>query len=155
VVVADGGQISTFEEVRNDQGEVVGLNLTGRVGLFTGPLLSVGQLVPPDPPPPPLPSSSLNGYVPIYEALPINDRVIGFGRAELVYTETRFGHQLARISKITIIRNGTVVSSIVAAENASAVLTHPLNLLDAAELARLLAAHESFIDPLLAPALVR
>ena len=42
---------------------------------------------------------------------------------------------------------------IVAPENASAVLTDQLNLVDTAELANVLAAYESFRDPLLAPAL--
>ncbi|MBM3996910.1 MAG: hypothetical protein FJ303_22585 [Planctomycetes bacterium] len=87
------------------------------------------------------------GFVPIVEA--VNDangkpglpRVIGFGR-------------------VTVSKNDTILmltksASQIGPENATVVLTRPLDSLDAAETANLFIAFKNLPEPLLAPALVR
>src|SRR5205823_6289300 len=140
-LAGDGDQLRQCERVFDNKGNLTGIRLLDRVGQFTGPLTTIGQ---------PVPSSAAgtgatSGYVPIFQALP-TERVIGFGRASLTNTGFLFGYQILQITK---------QPSIVAPENASAILTDQLNLVDAVELVNLLAAYESFRDPLLAPALVR
>ncbi len=145
-LVDNGGSLHRFRfrfDDPKDSSRATGIELLDRVGQYiaAGSATQIGAAIGGGS----SSGGSSRGYVPIYQALP-TDRVIGFGRAELTPTRSLFGFQLVRITKLP---------SIVAPENASAVLTNPLNLVDAVELANLLAAHGSFQDPLLAPALVR
>jgi hypothetical protein len=142
-LIDSNGQITGFRLLRDKDGNVIGVEPTGeRFGQFILPATatSIGRAIQGT-----TGGDTLTGYVPIFQALP-TERVIGFGRASLTLEYTLFGYQIVLITKLP---------SIVAPENASAVLTDQLNLVDTAELANVLAAYESFRDPLLAPALVR
>ncbi|MBV9122026.1 MAG: hypothetical protein JO112_01540, partial [Planctomycetes bacterium] len=121
---------------------------------FSTPLTSIGQEVIEPAPVSENLKFPITGYVPIFQVVenstgqkPLT-RVIGFGRITMILAQGTPGQTPLNVQLMKL-------PSIIAPENASAVLAYPFAVTDQTEALNVFEALKNFHDPLLAPALVR